>query len=316
MGERGAEQRIYSMELVDAPHLTTLQWLWSLMREVSGNEFVLTTVLPFSFLIGSYVLFNLPLTFLEWMRFKPLQKYKIQEDVYISPAENRHCLLMLARNYLGTMAPMVMLAYPLFRLLFSISMEDVPLWWEVVLQCAAFAVIEDTTHYFVHWLLHIPVLYEKIHSVHHRYSAPSGICASYAHPLEIILLGMATFLGPILFMPHMITFLIWVNVRQLLAIETHCGYDFPWSPNNLLPSFFGGADFHDFHHRTYNGAFSSTFVWWDELLGTDNGYLKYKAQQEAKGVHVKSGDFKDVQITSAMSRAALDPTKQKSNKAD
>ena len=100
--------------------------------------------LPFSFLIGSYVLFNLPLTFLEWMRFKPLQKYKIQEDVYISPAENRHCLLMLARNYLGTMAPMVMLAYPLFRLLFSISMEDVPLWWEVVLQCAAFAVIEDS----------------------------------------------------------------------------------------------------------------------------------------------------------------------------
>ena len=85
------------------------------------------------------------------------------------------------------------------------------------------------------------------------------------------------------------------------------------SPAN---SFFGGADFHDFHHRTYNGAFSSTFVWWDELLGTDNGYLKYKAQQEAKGVHVKSGDFKDVQITSAMSRAALDPTKQKSNKAD
>lgn len=82
-----------------------------------------------------------------------------------------------------------------------------------------------------------------------------------------------------------------VNVRQLLAVETHCGYDFPWSPNNLFPGYFGGADFHDFHHRTFNGAYSSTFVWWDEFMNTEKGYLAFKYKKMAKGENVCSGDY-------------------------
>lgn len=84
--------------------------------------------------------------------------------------------------------------------------------------------------------------------------------------------------------PHALVFYIWVNLRQLSAVETHSGYDFPFSPNHIFP-FFGGADFHDFHHRTYNGAYSSNFIWWDLVFGTANGYYDWKkrrAQQKRR----------------------------------
>lgn len=34
------------------------------------------------------------------------------------------------------------------------------------------------------------------------------------------------------------------------TIEAHAGFDFPFSPRRLIP-FFGGAEYHDFHHETF-----------------------------------------------------------------
>jgi sterol desaturase/sphingolipid hydroxylase (fatty acid hydroxylase superfamily) len=49
-----------------------------------------------------------------------------------------------------------------------------------------------------------------------------------------------------------------------------CSYDFPFSPMKLIP-FYGGAEFHDFHH--YAGGqsrsnFSSIFTYCDYIYGT------------------------------------------------
>ncbi|KAJ1389907.1 Fatty acid hydroxylase [Sesbania bispinosa] len=65
----------------------------------------------------------------------------------------------------------------------------------------------------------------------------------------------------------------------LETVEAHCGYHFPWSPSNFFP-FYGGADFHDYHHRllyTKSGNYSSTFTYMDWIFGTDIGYRKLKA---------------------------------------
>ena len=51
--------------------------------------------------------------------------------------------------------------------------------------------IEDTFHFWLHRLLHIGIFYKKIHKQHHEYSAPFGLAAEYAHPIEILILGIS-----------------------------------------------------------------------------------------------------------------------------
>ncbi|KAG6504537.1 hypothetical protein ZIOFF_036871 [Zingiber officinale] len=66
--------------------------------------------------------------------------------------------------------------------------------------------------------------YEKIHRVHHEFTATIGFATPYAHWAEVLLLGIPSFAGPAMVPCHMITFWLWIALRQLEAIETHSGY--------------------------------------------------------------------------------------------
>jgi sterol desaturase/sphingolipid hydroxylase (fatty acid hydroxylase superfamily) len=169
----------------------------------------------------------------------------------------------------------------LVQLGFSVSLDKLPGIVSVVGQLIFFLLCEDLSHYWIHRWLHTDWAYKNIHYLHHEFTAPTSLAASYAHPLEIIAEGIGTFSGPLLVRPHFLVLFLWVNLRQVAALETHSGYDFPFSPNNLL-SFFGGADLHDYHHRTYNGAYASNFIWWDQLFGTAKPYFASKEKQRRK----------------------------------
>ena len=165
---------------------------------------------------------------------------------------------------------------------FSLEVSNIPNWKVLLLQLAFCFFMEDTAHYWFHRWLHTPWAYHVIHKMHHEFESPTILSTSFAHPLEILILGFATFLGPLLLRPHFLTLLIFVNLRQLAACETHSGFDFPFSPNNLAPNLIGGADFHDFHHRRCSGVFSSNFMWWDIWCGTCGGFFEWKLKQKKK----------------------------------
>ncbi|KAE8727736.1 Methylsterol monooxygenase 1-3 [Hibiscus syriacus] len=110
--------------------------------------------------------------------------------------------------------------------------------------------------------------YEKIHRVHHEYSASIAFAAPYAHWLEVLILGVPTFLGPAIVPGHMITFWLWIALR----------YDFHWTPTKYIP-FYGGADYHDYHHyvgQQSQSNFASVFTYCDYIYGTDKGYRYHK----------------------------------------
>lgn len=191
-------------------------------------------------------------------------------------------------------------------------------------QVLFYFILEDFVFYWGHRILHTKWLYKHVHSVHHesvksilfsnqyfisvfwahsftsdvcfihRYATPFGLTSEYAHPAEILFLGFATIVGPIITGPHLITLWLWMIVRVLETVEAHCGYHFPWSLSNFLPLYGGSvhkftlrellvhlststiclkllllfprADFHDYHHRllyTKSGNYSSTFVYMD-----------------------------------------------------
>jgi len=82
--------------------------------------------------------------------------------------------------------------------------------------------------------------------MHHEFTAPFGIAAEYAHPAETLILGIGTIGGPLLYVAvtrklHIITVFVWLAVRLLQTVDSHSGYDFPWSLHNFIP-FWAGKD--------------------------------------------------------------------------
>ena len=95
--------------------------------------------------------------------------------------------------------------------------------------------------------------YKMIHELHHQYSAPFGLAAEYASPIEVMMLGFGTVGCPILWCAltgdlHILTIYTWIFLRLCQAIDAHSGYEFPWSLHNFLP-FWAGADHHDVHEQ-------------------------------------------------------------------
>ena len=85
--------------------------------------------------------------------------------------------------------------------------------------------------------MHWGPLYKHIHKIHHKFAAPFGICAEYAHPLETLILGLGFFIGPLVWTMyrgmHVFTMAVWLAVRLIQTVDAHSGYDFPWV-NNLI----------------------------------------------------------------------------------
>lgn len=164
-------------------------------------------------------------------------------------------------------------------------------------QLAFFFVFEDMFHYFAHQALHTGLLYKHIHKIHHKYSAPFGLAAEYAHPAEVAILGTGTILGPILWCAatgnlHIVTMYVWITLRLFQAIDAHSGYDFPWSLQHIIP-FWSGAEHHDFHHMAFTNNFSTSFRWWDRILGTDNKYREYRKKVDAAKAAMKGATKED-----------------------
>eukprot|EP01122_Echinamoeba_exundans_P003715 TRINITY_DN1378_c0_g2_i1.p3 TRINITY_DN1378_c0_g2~~TRINITY_DN1378_c0_g2_i1.p3 ORF type:complete len:130 (+),score=34.35 TRINITY_DN1378_c0_g2_i1:951-1340(+) len=114
--------------------------------------------------------------------------------------------------------------------------------------------------------------------MHHEYQAPNSLSGEYAHPAETLILGVGTIIGPLCLATHITSVYIWIGIRLLQVVECHSGYDFPWSPRKFIP-FWGGAEFHDFHHETFTGNYASTFTIWDHVFGTD---VKYRDRKVAR----------------------------------
>lgn len=203
-----------------------------------------------------------------------------------SPAAQEKCITRLLLYHTCVNLPLMMLSYPIFRWMGMTSKLPLPSWKVVTFQIISYFILEDFIFYWGHRLLHTKWLYKHVHSVHHEYATPFGLTSEYAHPAEILFLGFATFFGPGITGPHLFTLWLWMILRVLETVEAHCGYDFPWSLSKLFP-LYGGADFHDYHHRllyTKSGNYSSTFTYMDWIFGTDKGYRKLKSLKQGTEV--------------------------------
>ncbi|KAI9635254.1 uncharacterized protein MKK02DRAFT_24942 [Dioszegia hungarica] len=269
---------------VDLLGLNWLERTWASYYIWMGNPVLATGLL--SFVIHEIVYFGRAIPWLVIDRMPYFRQWKLQENKTVTSAQIWKCTKVVLLTHFTCEFPLIYLFHPICCY-FGMATYQVPFSpiGLMAAQIACFFVFEDMFHYWAHRALHWGPLYKNIHKLHHEFSAPIGLAAEYAHPLEVLILAQGTIMGPFLYCLfrqdlHISTVYIWITLRLFQAVDAHSGYDFPWSLRHWLP-FWAGADHHDFHHQAFVNCYSTSFRWWDYMLGTDNKYHAYKARVAA-----------------------------------
>ncbi|PKA48060.1 Methylsterol monooxygenase 1-1 [Apostasia shenzhenica] len=245
-----------------------------------------------AFLFLIFTLVPLPIAAAEILFPSALSPLKLQPKVRLPLSSFLKCYKDVFCVFFFVVGPLQLLSYPTIKMVGIRTGLPLPSPWEVGLQLLVYFLVEDYGNYWIHRAMHSQWGYEKIHHVHHEFTAPIGFAAPYAHWAEVLILGIPSFVGPALVPGHMITFWLWIALRQIEAIETHSGYDFPFSPTKLIP-FYGGPEYHDYHHYVGGQSqsnFASVFTYCDYIYGTDKGYRYQKAHLAKLREQWKSDD--------------------------
>lgn len=283
--------------ITDAAKLNTIEKLWASWYLYMNND-VLATGLLF-FLVHEITYFGrcLPWAIIDQIPF--FNRWKLQPDKVPSTKEQWECFKAVLKSHFLVEALPIWLFHPLCKSL-KISIDvPFPSWKIMTAQVAFFFFMEDMWHYWFHRLFHIGWFYRNIHKVHHKYAAPFGFTAEFAHPAEVMALGIGTVGFPILYayvarefpslgLPalHLFAISCWIVMRLFQAVDSHSGYDFPWSLQHFLP-FWAGAAHHDLHHHYFIGNYASSFRWFDFFLGTESGpkgkhYRESRSREQAE----------------------------------
>ncbi|ODV96393.1 hypothetical protein PACTADRAFT_49752 [Pachysolen tannophilus NRRL Y-2460] len=263
--------------------LNVLEKLWASYYIWIGNDIFATGLLFFTLHEFMYFGRCLPWYIIDRVPF--FRRWKIQDTKLPSDKEQWECLKSVLTSHFLVEAFPIWFFHPLCEHIGISYSVPFPNWFDIFLQISVFFFFEDAWHYWFHRGLHHGVFYKYIHKQHHRYAAPFGLAAEYAHPIEVMLLGFGTVGIPIIWCLltknlHLFTICIWITLRLFQAVDAHSGYEFPISLHHFLP-FWAGAEHHDEHHHHFIGNYASSFRFWDFVLDTEAG-LTAKQSREKK----------------------------------
>ncbi|OMH79866.1 Methylsterol monooxygenase [Zancudomyces culisetae] len=265
------------------------------------NEAVAYGVLIFVFHISLYFLSYSVQCIFE--SIPALRKYKLQQTVHVTNEEWWTGVRRFLANMFFIRFPTIMLFFPLAEALnFDLSVPFPPI-YVILLQTFIFMLSDDFWHYWIHRLMHMGFLYQRIHKVHHEYTVPFGLIGDYSHPIESIILALTAITGPVMYSwlatytgsfkgAHVIAIFSWIAVKTLESLEVHTGYDFPWSLNNWIP-IWAGADHHDYHHMEFLNNFASIFRHMDYIFGTDKLYREHHKKRKQLELEKDQKDKKE-----------------------
>jgi len=138
--------------------------------------------------------------------------------------------------------------------------------------------VYDFFFFFGHFLMHkIPFLYRAVHAKHHKVQeVRAGEIVRLSLAEEVLEVGFSIIALNLLSV-HPFARSIYNIIITFLLTELHCGFDFPWTPQNVIP--FGlvtGSRRHHYHHRLGRHYYQKFFFTLDRLFGfyqKDDGSL-------------------------------------------
>lgn len=265
-------------------HLNIVERLWAAWYLWMQNDVLATGIM--SFVMHEVVYFGRCIPWMVIDRMPFFNRWKIQKSKIPTMKEQWDCASLVLLSHFTVELPQIWLFHPIATYCGMDYGVPFPSLAKMAMHLAIFFVMEDTWHYFLHRALHYGPLYKSIHKLHHTYSAPFGLAAEYASPIEVMCLAIGTVGSPILWASitgdlHLFTMYTWIVLRLFQAIDAHSGYDFPWSLRRIIP-FWAGADHHDLHHEKFIGNYASSFRWWDFVMDTEAGPVAAKQRRARK----------------------------------
>ncbi|RHY14146.1 hypothetical protein DYB25_012525 [Aphanomyces astaci] len=279
--------------------LSTLEPTWAAWTaDLSPFDlaFTYTAVVSSAALFGgSFVYFILD--------YQPsLRKYKLQPTRLPTLGLYWKCLKLSVLNQVVLHgAVLAGLLYLWGHLATFSASAPLPVPTTILYELVLFVLVEDATFYWVHRALHWKKVYKYVHKgthtiarvscrvlisvgylVHHEFTAPFGLTAVYTHPVEELATILATLAGPLIFGSHILCLWVWLVLRTIETIDSHSGYDFPFTLGHFFPLLSGPAR-HDYHHEKFDCNYGSTLAFWDWFCGTDKAFRALQYEKASKG---------------------------------
>lgn len=136
----------------------------------------------------------------------------------------------------------------------------------------ALIILHDTYFYWTHRLMHHPLLFKRMHLVHHRSTNPSPWAAFSFHPYEAVVeAGIIPLV--ILFLPvHSIALIVFFFYSTFLNVLGHLSFElFPKSfIENRILRLHNSTTHHNMHHKYFNCNYGLYFNVWDRIMGTNH----------------------------------------------
>lgn len=166
----------------------------------------------------------------------------------------------------------------------------------------------DTYFYWAHRLMHHPLLYERVHKVHHLSKDPTPWAAFSFHPTEALLeIGFVPIL--IFTLPLHFTSLLILSMWQIMFnVMGHLGYEI--FPRKMMQhpvfKYLNTSTNHNMHHKFVRCNYGLYFNFWDVIMNTNHSkyestYDEVTARRDAgpKGIKHTSETSEDTAIETA-----------------
>jgi len=142
----------------------------------------------------------------------------------------------------------------------------------LVFSVIASLVIHDTYFYWMHRLLHHPLLFKHTHLLHHKSTNPSPWTSYAFHTFEAITEGMILPILLFVLPMHSVGISLFIVSGFIINVYGHLGYEImpKWFRRSVLFEVFNTSVHHNLHHSKFKGNYGLYLRIWDRLMKTEH----------------------------------------------